>query len=214
MPAVIQIFIAVVIISAVVGAVAQFLSKMAAQQNKSASARRPEADRSSAAVRQSNTDMDRFLAEIDRLRQRNEPPAASPATRPAQRVARRAAEPVRPPSRPQAVSESSPSFMPTMPTRAEELPQVSQLPQVSMLPQMSVQPLSAPNPVPSFAAAPPPIVGAPVTPVTPRAVVGRRRAAPQTEFAAQLTALLGTKGGLPLAIVLTEILGKPKSRPM
>ena len=69
---VMQIFIAVVIISAIVGAVAQFLSKMNEQQanaGKRAAARPSRAE--GGAVRQSAGDVDRFLAEIDRLRRRN-----------------------------------------------------------------------------------------------------------------------------------------------
>ena len=240
LPPVMQVFIAVIIISAIVGAVAQMLSKMS-QQNNNANRRplvdgerdRPErterAERG--AIRQSTSDVDRFLAEIDRLRQRQELPPATPARsgngNGGSRRPRPMAEPVRPPRRAEAVPEVSSAYdQPPRPilsgSRVDELPQISQLPQASLLPLASPPPLPAVSPpLPRISTAPiistattPVTPTTPITPVTPRALPRRPRPTPTTDFAAQLTQLLGTKNGLPLAVVLAEVLGKPKSRPM
>jgi hypothetical protein len=57
---------------------------------------------------------------------------------------------------------------------------------------------------------PPSGTGAPATKVT--RIAQRPRPAPKTPFAKNLTTLLGTGQGLALAIVLSEVLGQPKSK--
>src|SRR5438067_9954672 len=70
----IGLIIVIVIISAVVGAIAQFLNKLgemnAPNRRADRAAAGPRAE-PAAAPRQADRDMDRFLAEIDRLRRKN-----------------------------------------------------------------------------------------------------------------------------------------------
>ncbi|HEY2909426.1 MAG TPA: hypothetical protein VGI99_04230, partial [Gemmataceae bacterium] len=82
------IIVAIVVISAVVGVVAQFLNRLneasAPPQRKLPP--RVDRDRQRDSTRQNKNDMDRFLAEIDRLRKKNaetsEPTAARPSAAP------------------------------------------------------------------------------------------------------------------------------------
>src|SRR4051794_38159166 len=67
------LIIAIVIISTVVGAVAKLLNSMNEMNNapRNRPAARAGGNGGGGVVRQSSSDMDRFLAEIDRLRRKN-----------------------------------------------------------------------------------------------------------------------------------------------
>ena len=85
----IAVIIAILIISAVVGGIAQILNKL--NEANAPPPRRPPPG----GVRQTDRDMDRFLAEIDRLRKKNAP--ADGQNPDAQSAAPPVAKPVRPP---------------------------------------------------------------------------------------------------------------------
>jgi hypothetical protein len=218
-----------VIISTVVGAIAKMLNNMAeanaqrrmerdraeraervdrAADRGDRPARPPRAEATGGAVRQSNSDMDRFLAEIDRLRRKAattaDQPQSSSATpvapvvqpskptaadKPRPRVVAELAEPPAP-----AFGTSAPSFgtSPQAPVRAAPVAaQVETLPVATVLQASSA-------------------TGAPATKVTKFAP--RPRPAAKTNLGKNLTALLGSGQGVAMAIVLQEILGPPKSK--
>ncbi len=158
-------------------------------------------DNGGGSVRQTKSDMDRFLAEIDRLRKKNadapaapqtskKPPPVAPVVQPAKqpqkterpraRVVAELAEPVRPDT----------GFSQLQPT-ATTGPKPGDLPMASVV-------------------TPPSGTGAPATKVT--RILGRGRPAPKTPFAKTITGLLNSGNGLAMAIVLQEILGPPKSK--
>jgi hypothetical protein len=155
--------------------------------------------------------MDRFLAEIDRLRRKAatnpDPPPAQPgsaapvapvvqpikppaADRPRARVVAELAEQ---PTAP-ATSSSGPSFgtSPQAPSRAAPVAgQIEELPVASVLRTTSS-------------------TGAPATKVT--LFTKRPRPAARTNFGKNLTALLASGQGVAMAVVLQEILGPPKAK--
>jgi hypothetical protein len=206
------LIITIVIISAVVGAIAQFLNKL--NEAKVPPPRRPGGPARADATRQADRDMDRFLAEIDRLRRKNaevsEPqaqpaqqsggtpspsPARPPVARPV-RAPRVVAELVEPePPRTRRAVDTTPMAPPPLPvapgtlspsTRVEDLPVAT-----------VVTPTSA--------------TGAPATRVT--RLPQRARPAPKTELARSLTGLLNSGQGVAMAIILQEVLGPPKCKP-
>jgi hypothetical protein len=207
------VIIAIVVISTVVGAVAKMLNNLNEMNGANAGARnRPAggpADGGGAGgaragggggggvVRQSNTDMDRFLAEIDRLRKKTAeappPPAnqapAAPVVQPEKRQDR---------PRPRVVAESAELPKQDLGFAAPPAPPV-------------VAPRQKPGELPvATVLAPPSTTGAPATRVTRFA--GRARPAAKTPFAKNLTSLLATSQGLALAIVLQEVLGPPRCK--
>ncbi|MBN9120178.1 MAG: hypothetical protein J0I06_13615 [Planctomycetes bacterium] len=166
-------------------------------------------------VRPANSEMDRFLAEIDRLRRKAaanpEPPAAAPGSaapiapvvqpikpsatdRPRPRVVAELAEPTPTAPVPPPLPSSAPSFgtSPQAPTRVAPVGgQVEQLPVAQVLKTTSS-------------------TGAPATKVTrfgPRA-----RPADRTNFGKNLAALLGSGQGAAMAVVLMEVLGPSKAK--
>jgi hypothetical protein len=148
--------------------------------------------------------MDRFLAEIDRLRRKaaTAPPANQPGCAP---PAAPVVQPVKPPAsdkpRPRVVAElaeappsSAPSFgtSPQAPTRTAPVAgQIEQLPVATVVTAGSA-------------------TGAPATKVTK--FTKRPRPASKTNFGQNLTALLATGQGVAMAVVLQEILGPPKCK--
>ena len=164
----------------------------------------PARDSGSAPVRQGNTDMDRFLAEIDRLRRKQpaEPAPLASASASATPVAP-VVQPVKTVDRPRprvvaeladtsAATNAAAGFStsPQAPTRAAPVAgQIEELPMAQVL-----RPSSS--------------TGAPATKVT--RLTGRARLAPRTNFAKNLTALLSSNQGVAMAVVLQEILGPPK----
>jgi hypothetical protein len=163
-------------------------------------------------VRPGNTEMDRFLAEIDRLRRKAavnpDPPPAQPGS--AAPVAP-VVQPIKPPAserpRPRVIAElaeqpappavtlpNAPSFgtSPQAPARSAPVAaQVEELPVAAVLRTTSS-------------------TGAPATKVT--RIASRPRPAAKTNLGKNLTALLGSGQGVAMAVVLQEILGPPKSK--
>jgi hypothetical protein len=199
------VFVVIVVLSAVIGAVSQVLkNQQQAEQARAARARAAnrggDADRDRREGRSSG-DIDRFLEEIDKLRRKSaaggkaEPPSAAPvakrATRPTAdvptvertRKPRLADEPDRSFPAPSAVGDRPPpTSRPTPPPRLEDLPVA-------------------------------PVIGPAVPPLARAAVTAPPRpATSKTEFGKQLAALLGSKTGVPMAVVLQEVLGPPKCK--
>ncbi|MDB5309051.1 MAG: hypothetical protein JWO38_3253 [Gemmataceae bacterium] len=222
----IVLIVTIVIISAVVGAIAQFLNKL----NESAKApppRRPAGAARGDATRQTDRDMDRFLAEIDRLRRKNAE-AAEQQSQPAQPA---------PPTQPAGWPQSNrPAGVPPtgrqVPTRPGDRPRarvVADLVEPEAKPRRGVDtsPL-APPPLPVAPGTLSPSIRADDLPiatvVTPTSATGapatrvtrlpqRARATPKTNLAGNLTGLLNSGQGVAMAIILGEILGPPKSKP-
>ena len=153
--------------------------------------------------------MDRFLAEIDRLRRRAKPdapaqagqsapvapvvqPIRPPADRPRPRVvAELADQPPAPASQPAAQAASF-GTSPQAPSRSAPVAgQIEELPVASVLRTTSS-------------------TGAPATKVT--TFSKRPRPAARTNFGKNLTALLASNQGVAMAVVLQEILGPPKAK--
>ncbi|MCI0699588.1 MAG: hypothetical protein L0241_00685 [Planctomycetia bacterium] len=214
-----------VIISTVVGAIAKMLNNLQEQnaqrrveQERQARAERADergnrGDRPPRAApvnagggRQPNSDMDRFLAEIDRLRRKQAGAPDQPQPAAAQPVAP-VVQPVKPAPdkpRPRVVAElaepqqtqppGAPSFgtSPQAPTRTAPVGgQIEELPVATVLKATSS-------------------TGAPATRVT--RIAGRARPAAKSLFGKNLTTLLGTGHGVAMAVVLQEILGPPKCK--
>ena len=196
------IIIAIVIISTVVGAVARLLNNLNEMNNAPRNRPPVRPEGGGGVVRQSSTDMDRFLAEIDRLRKKNAdaPPPARGESPPVAPVVQPAKQPERPRAR--VVAELAeamqrptdtgfgPPIVPTAPS-ATTGPRAGDLPMASVI--------SLPSGT-----------GAPATRVT--RLVGRARPIAKTPFAKNLTTLLNSGQGLALAIVLSEILGPARSK--
>lgn len=206
------LIVIIIVISTVVGAIAQFLNRLG---EMNAPNRRPGADPgvrrqpAAPAGRQADKDMDRFLAEIDRLRRKNAQEA--PESRPvptATPVARPANKPDRPRPRvaeladaPRGTTDAQgftaphaapPS--PIVPAAGFALPAPEALPVATVV----ITPPTASTGVPS------------ATRVTK--IAARARPAPKTPMARNLTGLLGSGQGVALAVILQEVLGPPKSK--
>jgi hypothetical protein len=177
-----------------------------AERPKAAPAAR-EPEHTGGAVKPATSDMDRFLAEIDKLRRKaalapTAPPAGAapvapvvqpikpPADKPKRAVAELADPPPAagpPPPLPSGFSS------PHGPARAApEAAQVEQLPVAAVL-----------RPIASG-------TGAGATKVTK--LPTRARPASKTNFGKNLTALLASGQGVALAVVMQEILGPPKAK--
>jgi hypothetical protein len=170
-------------------------------------------------VRPGASEMDRFLAEIDRLRRKAaagnaSPPAAQPAAQPVAPVV----QPVKPPAgeRPRArvVAELAepPSY--NVPTAAPVPPTSSAVPSFGTSPQAPTReaPVAAQVeqlPVAQVLRATS-STGAPATKVT--RFQNRPRPASKTNFGKNLTAMLASGQGVAMAVVLQEILGPPKAK--
>lgn len=177
-----------------------------AERPKAAPAAR-EPEHAGGAVQPASSDMDRFRAEIDKLRRKAAlappPPAAGssapvapvvqpikpPADKPKRAVAEFADAPPAPPPPPAPGGFSSPHG----PARAApEAAQVEQLPVAPVL-----------RPITSG-------TGAAATRVTK--LPTRARPAAKTNFGKNLAALLSSGQGVAMAVVLQEILGPPKAK--
>lgn len=192
----------------------------AERPNRAAPASATAESHAGGAVRPANSEMDRFLAEIDRLRRKaavnpdppTQPGSAAPvapvvqpikpaaADRPRRVVAELAdptpnapiVTPIAPPIAPPTGAGASFGTSPQAPTRSAPVAaQVEQLPVAQVLRTTSS-------------------TGAPATRVTrfgPRA-----RPADKTNFGKNLAALLSSGQGAAMAVVLMEVLGPPKSK--
>jgi hypothetical protein len=204
------LIVIIIIISAVVGAIAQFLNRLG-EMNNNAPNRRADAGvrraEPAAGGRQADRDMDRFLAEIDRLRRKNAEataapaaPAARPATRPPERPRQRVEMPE--PARPaEALGFTAPPAAPPSP--------------VVSAPPTTAYSTTPPEALPvATVVMPPPSgtsTGAPAATRVTR-IAQRARPQPKTPLARNLTGLLGSGQGVALAVILQEVLGPPKCR--
>lgn len=212
----VALVIAIVIISAVVGAIAQFLNKL--NEANAPPARRPGGPARPPA---GDRDMDRFLAEIDRLRKKNTdganpsasppPPAKPDRSRPA--VAAPVARPV--PTtrgRPRVVAElAEPAARPGPTARRGVDRGAMAAPPAPVLPGTLSPGATRPEDLPVASVVMP--TGSTGTPVTGAARFARRPlAASKTALGRDLTALLASGNGVATAVILQEILGPPKSK--
>jgi hypothetical protein len=166
--------------------------------------------------------MDRFLAEIDRLRRKagagqNQPPPAEKPPAPAAPVAP-VVQPVKPPAaeRPRArvVAELAepPSY--GAPAPPSSPPASSSVPSFGTSPQAPTRDAPVAGQVEQLPVAqvlrPSSSTGAPATKVT--RFQNRPRPASKTNFGKNLTAMLASGQGVAMAVVLQEILGAPKAK--
>lgn len=160
---------------------------------------------SSATAKPAAADLNRFMAEIDKLRQRGAPGEAPPTP-----VARTVATaiPVAKAAKKVRLGESLPSTFETTaaPIQSRSINPADDLPVAAVV-------------GPTFASTPAPTAtvksGSPTVTAAPKAVSGAtkykdRNLGPTTPFGRQLIALLGNPQSLPMAVVLHEILGPPK----
>jgi hypothetical protein len=218
MPPVVLLIIAIVVISAVVGAIAQFLNKLnEASAPPPRRLPRPERDPS----RQPDKEMDRFLAEIDRLRRKNaegaepmagrppvKPPAALPTPRPAKPVLVGRGPRSEKVKKPRIVAElAEPQARRRVDSGAMAAPPAPVAPgtlspeggaKTEILPVASVVSSASST-------------GAPAATRVTR-LPQRSRPSPKTDFAQNLTGLLNSSQGTAMAVILQEILGPPKSK--
>lgn len=233
MNALFALIVVIVIISAVVGAIAQFLNKL--NEANAPPPRRPGVGRRNggAVPRSSDKDMDRFLAEIDRLRRKNSEaggqqtaqsaqpaagqpsgggpsgrtgPTAPPVARP---VGPRQSERDRPRGR--VVAELAETQTQQAPSRrvdssgfsSPHVAPATSTPTSPPMPQVEDLPVAT-------VVTPTSSTGAPATRVT--RLPQRARPAPKTDLAKNLTGLLNSSQGVAMAIILQEVLGPPKCK--
>ena len=199
------LIIAIVIISTVVGAVAKLLNSMNEMNNAPPqSTGRPRLAATGAAGSCVNPapDMDRFLAEIDRLRRKNAdaPQHQRGETVPVAPVVQPAKQPDRPRARvvaELAEAQTAPNGYRVRATHRSDGPGRDHRPQGGRSSHGNGRHSSERHRRAADQG---------------HAPVLRPRIAPKTPFAKNLTTLLGSGQGLVLAIVLSEVLGPPKSR--
>jgi hypothetical protein len=140
--------------------------------------------------------MDRFLAEIDRLRKKSSDSPSAQPNKPAPVAP--VVQPLKQPDRPRArvVAEIADSSRPDL-GFTQTVPTATTGPKPGDLPIATV-------------VTPPSGTGAPATKVT--RIANRPRPTAKTPFAKNLTGLLNSGNGLAMAIVLQEILGPPRSK--
>jgi hypothetical protein len=200
------IIIAIIIISSVVGAVSKLFNNLN-EMNNAARARPqvppPRPGGGGGGMRQPSSDMDRFLAEIDRLRKKTtEAPPPQQSQAPVVPVVQPTKQPDRP--RPRVVAELAEA-----PPQRTDGGFTQSFP--SAPPATAAMPPRAELPVPvATVVVPPSGTGAPATRVTKLA--SRPRPVAKTPFAKNLTGLLNSGQGLAMAIVLQEVLGPPKMK--
>jgi hypothetical protein len=175
---------AIVIIIAIISAVSQVLKS----QQEAAAPPRRQRQRSSGSVRSSSGDIDRFLQEIDRLRKR--PPGESAAAAPKPKAKK--ATPAR---------VAVPTVEPARPRRVESpvAPRLEELPVASVVPARVVGPPRAAS------------IASPVAAVA-QVMSPLPRRGPTTPFGKNLAAMLTTPQSVPMAFVMQEIIGPPKSQ--
>jgi hypothetical protein len=208
------IILGIIILSSVVGMIAKVLSNFQEQQQQPIDRRRP------VRVRQEEEEgraggqkeMERFLAELDRLRGKKENSRKAPAV-PAVPVV----VPVKKPPRPRLAVEPVAPPPPPPPPPPPRSPGMAEAVPPDQFGPRSTPPPPPPPPPPATApftvtaaTAPSGETSAPATQVTRFAP--RARPTPKTPLAKNLTTLLSTGQGLALAIVLQEVLGPPKCR--
>ncbi len=190
LPPLLVVIIVIVIISTVVGTVAKLLNNLNEAQGANAARLRPPG--AAGGPRQPASDVDRFLAEIDRLRRKTaEPPPPTPSPSPAPQK-----KPER--SRPR-LADDFPD--PTKDKEAREDRGLAAVPPAD-LPVAQVVPAAGTHPG---------AAGVPSPRGTPRYGTRPRPPAKST-FAKNLTTLLTSSQGLAVAVVVQEVLGAPKCK--
>jgi hypothetical protein len=196
----------VLVISVVIGLVARWLRSV--QQNeeqRQAELRANERTRSERTEvdaprpqRSANSDMERFLEEINKLRNRSGAPAAPSAPPTVRPVAVPVVDPTR---RPETLQESLPSSPPvvTAPVKLDSLPGVTYNP--TLLSMSTTKPLPLP-------VAKPVATALPVAKPSGGAIQPDRL--PKSEITKQLLTLLKSGKGPALAVLIQEVLGEPK----
>lgn len=193
--------VVIIIVIAVVSAIAQTIKN---QQEKEQAPRRRNTNRSNASgVKTGTSDMDRFLQEIEKLRKRAaeggeelKKPVVKPARNP------RAVPTVTPIRK---SKRDAPTVKPSR--RIEELPTATVVSPPA--PPMSF-PVEQPTPPPPVPTSLPPLPN--LANLDRPMVTKAPRPAASTPFGKNLFALLGNKQNLPMAIVLQEVFGPPKSQ--
>jgi hypothetical protein len=152
-------------------------------------------------------DLNRFMQEIDRLRQRGAPGSAPPAPIVQARPVTKAA-PVIAAKKKVRLGDAIPTTFETTaaPTQSRSINPADDLPIASV-----VSPTFAPptiSPISSKGGAP--VVTAAVRSISGATKYKERNTGATTPFGRQLVALLGNSQSLPMAVVLQEILGPPK----
>jgi hypothetical protein len=224
------LIITIIIISAVVGAIAQFLNKL--NELNAQPARRPPGARGEAA-RQADRDMDRFLAEIDRLRKKNADAAGQAEPQPRQQANgaatnRPTARPVSPPKsdrerdreqrerereqrqRERERERERPRPRPVAEQAEPTSRRIEASPPAFLAPPAPSKPSRVEELPVATVVAPSAGIGVPATRVTQ--LPQRARPAPKTDLAQNLGTLLGSGQGVAIAIILQEVLGPPKCR--
>jgi len=153
-------------------------------------------------------DLSRFMEEIDKLRQRGPggaPPSPLPQAKPIPK-----AIPVVAAKKKVRLGESLPSTFETTaaPIQSRSINPADDLPVASVVPPTFAPPTVKPLVARSGAS----VVTAAVKPLAGATKYKERGGTPTTPFGRQLVALLGSPQSLPMAVVLQEILGPPKSQ--
>jgi hypothetical protein len=191
----ILVFLVIVVISMVIGAVSQVLK--AAQQAAPPPRARP---RPAAAARPASGDIDRFLEEIDRLRKKKAEGGTTPE--------RPAAPP--PVAKPVKVAKALPAAKRRRvdpPTVASPLP----VPRTADAAPVPV-PVAAPDAYQRSEVTAQPRLAAPLRAGGGPGVTASPGQPRRTKFGRDLAALLASPQATPMAVVLTEVLGPPKCR--
>ena len=206
--------IGIMVTLAVLGWLTQMLKNAQLKQEAERERQRREALPAARATRNNNnnnqpakeptSDIDRFLAEIDRLRQKGGAPAAPAQQQKAQQKPKPVVVPTVPVKK-QRLSEA-PAPAPFITTAAPAAVRTSagtslisdELPIATVVNPTASTPASASRPKPAAKEVHNTNVTHTVVPTTP--------------FGEQLMALLASPQALPVAVVLTEILGEPKCR--
>lgn len=185
------VIIGFIILVAVVSAVVQMLKSQ--QQVDAPRRERPaRAGGPGGGVKNSPSDIDRFLQELDKLRKK----AADGGGKPG---------PVK--AKPAALAAKSKKVVPTVgPAKRPKL----ELPPAAPARSRRIDELPVAAVVPPLAAPPPVTAALPSLPASPTARAARPT--PATPFGKNLVAILGSPQAVPLAVVLQEVLGPPKCK--
>ena len=193
--------VAIIVITAIVGAIAQFLNKL----NEANAAPAKAAGRREGGTA-AQKDMDRFLAEIDRLRKKNQQTADTTAARP---------EPP-PKAKPKNKSKVD-RLKPARPVA--EVVDPPKRKRIELAP-MDVRPLPTAAPADLSSLPTAPVVGAiPTTGIEGATKVTKAAKLPalpgskaQSKLDGNLATLLASGHGMVLGVVLQEVLGPPKCK--
>lgn len=189
------IVVVVIIVIAVVSAIAQTIKNQ--QEKEQTPRRRTNARNNASGVKTGTSDMDRFLQEIEKLRKR---------------AADGGDEPKKPVAKPTKNPRTIPTVAPANKSKRKETPTVAPSRRIEQLPTATVVPPPVP-PQQQF----PADLGASIASTAPqlsdRPTVSRAAVPVATSaFGKSLFGMLSNKQSLPMAVVLQEILGPPKSK--